>query len=108
MINSAVIHGLCAMTFQSAMHCLLRLAPTMINHLTSICSLFWNLRLVCFPQVLFQILKVLLVGKRPLNTQGIISRKKTIFCVGTTCSLDSFLHVLVHSFFLVSSSVPIQ
>ena len=33
--NSAVIHGLCAMTFQSAMHCLLRLAPTMINHLTS-------------------------------------------------------------------------
>ena len=34
--NSAVIHGLCAMSFQSAMHCSLRLAPTMINHLTSI------------------------------------------------------------------------
>jgi len=34
--NSAVIHGLCAMTFQSAMHCSLRLTPTMINHLTSI------------------------------------------------------------------------
>ena len=31
--NLAVIHGLCAMTL--AMHCLLRLAPTMINHLTS-------------------------------------------------------------------------
>ena len=44
MINSAVIpavipaviHGLCAMTYQSAMHCSPRLAPTMINHLTSI------------------------------------------------------------------------
>ena len=35
MTNSAVIHGLCAMTFQSAMHCSLRLTPTMINHLTS-------------------------------------------------------------------------
>ena len=33
--NSAVIHGLCGMSFQSAMHCSLRLAPTMINHLTS-------------------------------------------------------------------------
>ena len=30
--NSVVTHGLCAMT---AMHCLLRLTPTMINHLTS-------------------------------------------------------------------------
>ena len=29
--NSAAIHGLCTMT----LHCSLRLAPTMINHLTS-------------------------------------------------------------------------
>ena len=38
---SAVIHGLCAMTvIKSAMHCSLRLAPTMIhvNHLTSTCK----------------------------------------------------------------------
>ena len=33
--NPTVIHGLCAMTFQSAMHWSLRLAPTMMNHLTS-------------------------------------------------------------------------
>ena len=33
--NSAVIHGLYAMTFQSAMHWSLRRAPTMINHLIS-------------------------------------------------------------------------
>jgi len=34
--NTAVIHGLCAMTLnQQCIHCSLRLAPTMINHLTS-------------------------------------------------------------------------
>ena len=35
-----------------------------------LCTLFWDVSLVCFPQVLFQILKVLSVG----------------FCFGNTCS----------------------
>ena len=47
--NPAVIHGLCAMTFnKSAMHCSLRLAPTMINHLTSTLGAWSSTKLLKF------------------------------------------------------------
>lgn len=58
-----------------------------------LCTLFWDVSLVCFPQVLFQILRYY----------------QWVSVVVMLVVFDSFLHVLVHTFFLVSFQCwPIQ